>query len=223
MSRGSVFARAIGLTKSLSGLTFERDEPVESVAGGDDHENVTTAEAAAPGADDAAAAKIDAIAAETPDSEAAALVGGTASNENDAAEGAPPLAEEIALSTVTIVPSEAAADQEATITDPADSVASTEDETVAIDTVTIADENAAPAAMASIDESSSVVAIDPIAADIASLLASLDSTQHDGVPQAPTPAAEVHAEDEEDATIVLLGELNRLWLARRSRSPAYLR
>lgn len=221
MSRGSVFARAIGLTKSLSGLTFERDEPVERVAGGDDHENVIAAEAAAPGTDAEAAAKIDAIAAETPGAEVAPLVGGTASNENDAPESAAPLAEEIALSTVTIVPTETIADPEETVPAP-DSVASADDEPAASVAETTPGEVATPAETTPIEETGSVAAIDPIAADIASLLASLDSTQHDGVAQTPTPA-EAPGEDEEDATIVLLGELNRLWLARRSRSPAYLR
>jgi len=192
------------------------------VAGGDDHENDIAAEAAAPGADAEAAVKIDAIAAETPGAETAPLVGGTASNENDAPESAAPLAEEIALSTVTIVPTEAATDPVETVTDPVESVASAEDEPAAITGDMTATETTTPAETAPIEETESVAAIDPIAADIASLLASLDSTQHDGVAQTPTPA-EAPGEDEEDATIVLLGELNRLWLARRSRSPAYLR
>jgi hypothetical protein len=195
MSRGSVLARAIGLTKSFSGLTFERDEPTGRGAGEDIGDSLDRVEPVAETAAETASLETEAIAAETgPATDEAAA--SEARKELDAAadEGSDP--EEMALSAVTIVP---------------ETNASTMQMVEAISHSTPPVEDAPEAPM-----------VDAIAADIASLLSSLDSTQHDGVTPAPVALTAAN-EDEEDQTVVLLGELNRLWLAGRSRSSAYMR
>lgn len=195
MSRGSVLARAIGLTKSLSGLTFERDELAGRAAGGDAGDSLDRVEPVAAIEAESAIAETDAIAAETsPD--ATYTAGSEARDELDATSEEASDPEELALSAVTIVP---------------ETNAPTAQMVEAISHPT-------PPA----EETPDAPAVDAIAADIASLLASLDSAQHDGV--TPVPASLTAAnEDGEDQTVVLLGELNRLWLAGRSRSSAYLR
>ena len=195
MSRGSVLARAIGLTKSLSGLTFERDELAGRAAGGDAGDGLDRVEPVAAIEAEAAMVETDAIAAETsPD--AAYAAGSEARDELDATADQASDPEELALSAVTIVP---------------EANASTAQMVEAIS-------HATPP----VEETPEAPAVDAIAADIASLLASLDSTQHDGVTPVSVTLTAAN-EDEEDQTVVLLGELNRLWLAGRSRSSAYLR
>ena len=193
MSKGSVFARAIGLTKSFSGLTFERDGLGGGAPGRNDGDSVDQVESVALTASDVPALEAGEIAAETGLAEVA-----TANPESAAevtATDGETSGDVMALAAVTVVP-EANPPTLRLVEPAAEAIQATE----------------------AIKDAS---AVDAIAADIASLLASLDSTQHDGVAQAPVAAVAAN-EDDEDQTVALLGELNRLWLAGRSRSSAYI-
>ena len=193
MSKGSVFARAIGLTKSFSGLTFERDGLGGGAPGRNDGDSVDRVESVALTGADAPALEAGEIAAETGSAEVA-----TANPESAAevtATDGETGADVMALAAVTVVP-EANPPTLRLVEPAAEAIQATE----------------------AIKDAS---AVDAIAADIASLLASLDSTQHDGMAQAPVAAVAAN-EDDEDQTVALLGELNRLWLAGRSRSSAYI-
>ena len=193
MSKGSVFARAMGLTKSFSGLTFERDGLGAGAPGGNDGESADRVESVALTGSGVPALEAGEIAAETGSAEVATA------NPESAAEVTAIDGETggdvMALAAVTVVP-EANPPTLRLVEPAAEAIQATE----------------------AIKDAS---AVDAIAADIASLLASLDSTQHDGVAQAPVAAVAAN-EDDEDQTVALLGELNRLWLAGRSRSSAYI-
>ena len=193
MSKGSVFARAMGLTKSFSGLTFERDGLGGGAPGRNDGDSVDRVESVALTGADAPALEAGEIAAETGSAEVA-----TANPESAAevtATDGETSGDVMALAAVTVVP-EANPPTLRLVEPAAEAIQATE----------------------AIKDAS---AVDAIAADIASLLASLDSTQHDGMAQAPVAAVAAN-EDDEDQTVALLGELNRLWLAGRSRSSAYI-
>jgi hypothetical protein len=188
MSKGSVFARAMGLTKSFSGLTFERDGLGGGAPSGNDGESLDRVEPVALIGADAPASEAGEIAAEAGSVDVETANPGAVADVTAADEV--PGGEAMALSAVTIVPE--AKPPTLRLVEPA------------------------------AEEVKDAPVVDVIAADIASLLASLDSTPHDGMAQAPVAAVAAN-EDEEDQTGALLGELNRLWLAGRSRSSAYMR
>ena len=193
MSKGSVFARAMGLTKSFSGLTFERDGLGGGASGGNDGESADRVESVALTGSDVPALEAREIAAETGSADVEPA--NPESVTEVTATNGETVGDLLALAAVTVVP-EANPPTLRLVEPAAEDIQATE----------------------AIKDAS---AVDAIAADIASLLASLDSTQHDGVAQTPVAAVAAN-EDDEDQTVVLLGELNRLWLAGRSRSSAYL-